>query len=56
MAEWIIDGQPEWNMWRLDLRRFDNHFASQQYTLGKTLETAVVQEPLWDPTGMRMKS
>lgn len=39
MAEWIIDGQPEWNMWRLDLRRFGKQYDSQQYTLAKTLET-----------------
>ena len=39
MAEWIVHGQPEWNVWRLDLRRFGPHFASQAYTLVKTLET-----------------
>jgi 4-methylaminobutanoate oxidase (formaldehyde-forming) len=39
MAEWIIDGQPEWNVWRLDLRRFGKQYASQGYTLEKTLET-----------------
>ena len=22
MAEWIVDGHPEWDMWRLDVRRF----------------------------------
>ncbi|MBI4772455.1 MAG: FAD-dependent oxidoreductase, partial [Chloroflexi bacterium] len=39
MAEWIIDGHPEWDMWRLDVRRFGNHYASQQYTLARTVET-----------------
>ncbi len=39
MAEWIIDGHPEWDMWRLDVRRFGNQYASQAYTLARTLET-----------------
>lgn len=39
MAEWIIDGHPEWNLWRLDLRRFGNNYASQRYTVARTIET-----------------
>jgi len=39
MAEWIIDGHPEWNLWRLDLRRFGNNYASQKYTVARTIET-----------------
>ena len=25
MAEWIVDGQPEWEVWALDIRRFGGH-------------------------------
>ncbi len=39
MAEWIIDGHPEWNLWRLDLRRFGSNYSSQAYTLARTMET-----------------
>lgn len=39
MAEWIIEGHPEWDLWRLDHRRFDANYASQKYTLARTLET-----------------
>ncbi len=39
MAEWIIDGHPEWDMWRLDARRFGNQYGSQAYTLARTIET-----------------
>lgn len=39
MAEWIIDGHPEWDMWRLDVRRFGSQYGSQQYTLARTIET-----------------
>src|SRR3990172_3555072 len=27
MAEWIIDGHPEWDMWRLDVRRFGSQYG-----------------------------
>jgi 4-methylaminobutanoate oxidase (formaldehyde-forming) len=39
MAEWIIEGNPEWDVWRLDVRRFGPNYASQDYMLARTLET-----------------
>ena len=39
MAEWIIHGQPEWDMWRLDVRRFGSNYASQVHTIARTIET-----------------
>jgi len=39
MAEWIIAGHPEWDLWRLDVRRFGANYASQAYTLARTVET-----------------
>jgi glycine cleavage system aminomethyltransferase T/glycine/D-amino acid oxidase-like deaminating enzyme len=39
MAEWIVEGHPEWDMWRLDVRRFGPNYASQDYTLARTIET-----------------
>lgn len=39
MAEWIIEGHPEWDLWRLDVRRFGANYASQVYTLARTVET-----------------
>ena len=39
IAEWIIDGHPEWDMWKLDARRFGNQYASQSFTLARTIET-----------------
>ena len=38
MAEWIVDGQPEWEVWALDIRRFGATYASQRYTLARTYE------------------
>ncbi|NOH03248.1 MAG: FAD-dependent oxidoreductase [Chloroflexi bacterium] len=39
MAEWIIDGSPEWDVWRLDVRRFGPNYNSLDYTVARTFET-----------------
>lgn len=39
MAEWIIEGNPEWDVWALDLRRFGPHYSSQSLAVDRTLET-----------------
>ena len=38
MAEWIIHGQTEWDMWDCDPRRYTAH-ADHEFTLAKALET-----------------
>ena len=39
MAEWIIDGHPEWDVWRLDVRRFGPNYNNLDYTAARTIET-----------------
>jgi len=39
MAEWIIDGHPEWDVWRLDVRRFGANYNNLDYTVARTIET-----------------
>ena len=39
MAEWITEGHPEWDIWRLDVRRFGSNYASQDYVVARTIET-----------------
>lgn len=39
MAEWIIEGSPEWEVWRLDVRRFGSNYASQDFIVKRTIET-----------------
>lgn len=39
MAEWIIEGHPEWDVWALDVRRFGSNYASQDFIVKRTLET-----------------
>ncbi len=39
MAEWIVDGHPEWDVWRLDVRRFGPNYNNLDYVAARTLET-----------------
>jgi dimethylglycine dehydrogenase len=38
IAEWVAQGQPEWDMWPLDSRRY-LAYANRTFTLAKALET-----------------
>ncbi|MEM9710119.1 MAG: FAD-dependent oxidoreductase [Pseudomonadota bacterium] len=38
LAEWIIEGETEWDMWAVDPRRFTSH-ADRDYCISKALET-----------------
>jgi glycine cleavage system T protein len=38
MAHWIVDGEPELDLWHMDIRRFGAHYRSRSYTLARTRE------------------
>jgi 4-methylaminobutanoate oxidase (formaldehyde-forming) len=38
VAEWIVEGVPELDVWEMDSRRFGRHYASREYTLARTTE------------------
>jgi dimethylglycine dehydrogenase len=38
IAEWLVNGEPDWDVWPLDCRRY-LPFANRTYTLAKALET-----------------
>jgi glycine cleavage system aminomethyltransferase T/glycine/D-amino acid oxidase-like deaminating enzyme len=38
VAEWIVEGQPAFDVWHMDSRRFGRHYASREYTLARTTE------------------
>ncbi|OGP92936.1 MAG: hypothetical protein A2156_10305 [Deltaproteobacteria bacterium RBG_16_48_10] len=38
MAEWIIEGEPSLDLWRLDIRRLGDHHGSQKYVLDRAIE------------------
>ena len=31
MAEWIVDGEPAWDLWKMDIRRFGPQYRSRRY-------------------------
>ncbi|ASJ72579.1 GcvT family protein [Granulosicoccus antarcticus] len=37
IAEWIIDGKPEWDLWSLDPRRYTD-YADQKYVVDRAIE------------------
>ena len=39
MAEWIVGGEPEIDLWHMDIRRFGQHYRSPAYTHARTRET-----------------
>jgi len=38
MAEWIIEGEPSLDLWRLDIRRLGLHHRSKTYTIHRAIE------------------
>jgi glycine cleavage system aminomethyltransferase T/glycine/D-amino acid oxidase-like deaminating enzyme len=38
VASWIVEGEPELDLWKMDIRRFGAHYRSQSYTLARTNE------------------
>ena len=38
MASWIVEGEPELDLWKMDIRRFGGAYRSQAYTLARSIE------------------
>jgi len=38
LAQWIVDGEPELDLWRMDIRRFGAQYRSRSYTLARATE------------------
>ena len=38
LAEWIVEGAPDLDVWRMDLRRFGSHYRSRRYALARASE------------------
>jgi 4-methylaminobutanoate oxidase (formaldehyde-forming) len=38
MAQWIAHGEPELDLWKMDIRRFGGQYRSQRLTLARTYE------------------
>ncbi len=38
IAEWVLDGAPSLDCWKMDIRRFGPHFASRSFAVARTVE------------------
>jgi glycine cleavage system aminomethyltransferase T/glycine/D-amino acid oxidase-like deaminating enzyme len=38
MASWIVDGEPELDLWKMDIRRFGPAYRSRAYSLARSIE------------------
>ncbi|MFI6319051.1 FAD-dependent oxidoreductase [Nonomuraea sp. NPDC050556] len=38
MAEWIVSGEPTWDVWHMDIRRFGRQYRSPSYTRKRVVE------------------
>ncbi|HEU0236360.1 MAG TPA: FAD-dependent oxidoreductase [Candidatus Limnocylindrales bacterium] len=38
VASWIVDGEPELDLWKMDIRRFGAQYRSRAFTLARTRE------------------
>ena len=54
MARWIVDGEPELDLWKMDIRRFGGHYRSQRLTLARTYETYATYYDIHYPNEERL--
>jgi 4-methylaminobutanoate oxidase (formaldehyde-forming) len=38
MAEWIVDGEPSWDLWKMDVRRLGPQYRSRDYATARAVE------------------
>ncbi len=54
MARWIVDGEPELDLWKMDIRRFGGHYRSQQLTLARSYENYATYYDIHYPNEERL--
>ena len=54
MATWIVDGQPELDLWKMDIRRFGAAYRSQAYTLARSVENYATYYDIHYPNEERL--
>jgi len=52
MARWIVDGEPELDLWAMDIRRFGPEFRSPRYTLALAWEVGFASHTEIDDFGI----
>ncbi|MGQ0668629.1 MAG: GcvT family protein [Actinomycetota bacterium] len=38
LADWIVHGEPEMDVWKMDIRRFGRHYRSREYSKARAIE------------------
>jgi glycine cleavage system aminomethyltransferase T/glycine/D-amino acid oxidase-like deaminating enzyme len=54
MATWIIEGEPELDLWKMDIRRFGAAYRSQRYTLARSIENYATYYDIHYPNEERL--
>jgi 4-methylaminobutanoate oxidase (formaldehyde-forming) len=54
MARWIVDGEPDLDLWKMDIRRFGGQYRSQKLTLARTFENYATYYDIHYPNEERL--
>ena len=54
LAQWIVAGEPELDVWKMDIRRFGSQYGSRAYTLARTIETYATYYDIHYPNEERL--
>jgi heterotetrameric sarcosine oxidase gamma subunit len=54
VASWIVDGQPELDLWKMDVRRFGPAYRSRDYTLVRSIENYATYYDIHYPNEERL--
>jgi 4-methylaminobutanoate oxidase (formaldehyde-forming) len=54
LAQWIVAGEPELDLWQMDIRRFGGQYGSRSYTLARTTETYATYYDIHYPNEERL--
>jgi glycine cleavage system T protein len=55
VASWIVDGEPELDLWHMDIRRFGGrHWRSREWTLARTIEVYATYYDIHYPNEERL--
>jgi 4-methylaminobutanoate oxidase (formaldehyde-forming) len=54
MARWIVDGEPDLDLWKMDIRRFGGQYRSQRLTLARTYENYATYYDIHYPNEERL--
>jgi glycine cleavage system T protein len=54
MATWIVEGEPELDLWKMDIRRFGGQYRSQSLTLARSYENYATYYDIHYPNEERL--